>query len=46
MREEISIDERSGTESFISSHLRLGRVIARIMSPIYRYDGTPIYIAL
>ena len=40
------IDETSGTESFISSHLQLGRVVARIMSPFDRYDGTPIYIAL
>ena len=38
------IDETNGTESFISSHLRLGRVVARITSPFDRYDGTPIYI--
>ena len=38
------IDETSGTESFISSHLRLGRVVARIISPFDRYDGNPIYI--
>ena len=40
------IDETNGKESFISSHLRLGRVVARIISPFDRYDGTPIYIAL
>ena len=40
------IDETSGTESFISSHFRLGRVVDRIMSPFDRYDGTPIYITL
>ena len=38
------IDETSGTESFIISHLRLERVVARIMSTLDRYDGTPIYI--
>ena len=27
------IDETNVTESFISSHLRLGRVVARIMTP-------------
>ena len=40
------IDETSGKESFISSHLRLGRVVARIMTLFDRYSGTPIYIAL
>ena len=30
------IDETSGKESFISSHLRFGRVVARIMSPFDR----------
>ena len=40
----VYIDETSGKESFISSHLRLGRVITRIMSPFDRYDGTPVYI--
>ena len=40
------IDEKHSTESFISSHLRLGRVIAHIISPFDRYSGTPIYIAL
>ena len=34
-------DETSGKESFISSHLRLGRVVVRIMSPFDRYDGLP-----
>ena len=38
------IDATSGKETFISSHLRLGRVVVRIMSPFDRYDGTPIYI--
>ena len=38
------IDETSGKESFISSHLRLGRVIVQIMSPFDRLDETPIYI--
>ena len=40
------IDETIGKDSFISSHLRLGRIIVRIMSPFDRCDGTPIYIAL
>ena len=40
------IDETSGKESFISSHLRLGRVVVRIMTPFDRSDGTPIYIVL
>ena len=39
------IDKTSDTESFISSHLRLRRVVSRIMIHFDRYDGTPIYIA-
>ena len=38
------IDETNGTESFISLYLRLGRVVALIMSHFDRHDGTPIYI--
>ena len=38
------IDYTNGTYSFISSYLRLGRVVARIMTPFDRYSGTPIYI--
>ena len=33
------IDETSGEESFISSHLRLGRVVVRIMSIEYNNDA-------
>ena len=44
------IEETHGTESFISSHLRLGRVVSRIRTPFDKYSGTssgaPIYIAL
>ena len=32
-------DEINGTESFISSHLRLGRVVARILTFFDRYSG-------
>ena len=39
------IDEINGTESFISSHLQLGRVVARILTHFDRYSGTPIYIS-
>ena len=40
------IDETNGTESFISLHLLLGRVVSRILTFFDRYSGTPIYIAL
>ena len=41
-----NIDETNGTESFIISHLRLGREFSRILTIFDRYSGTPIYIAL
>ena len=36
----------NGTYSSMSSHLQLGRVVARIMTPFDRYSRTPIYIEL
>ena len=38
------IDDTNGTESFISSHLRLEREVARIMTPFDMYSGIPICI--
>ena len=40
------IDETNGTYSFISSHFRLGRIVACILILFDSYSGTPIYIAL